>query len=333
MLVVMKNDATEEQVDAVIQEIQNMGYRGIPMPGAQRTAICIIGNKGPVEDTQLRAMEGVKETIPVTKPYKLVSRETQAESTVVTIGDVKIGAGEPVVMAGPCAIESEEQALTIAGLVKEQGAKVFRGGAFKPRTSPYAFQGMGEKGLKILRKVREETGLLTVTEATDQDNLPLVEKYADIIQIGARNMQNYSLLRLAGQARKPVLLKRGFAATIDEWLMAAEYIMSGGNTRVILCERGIRTFADNTRNTLDLSAIPSIKEASHLPVIADPSHAAGRRDFVIPLSKGAIAVGADGLLVEVHNDPAHALSDGMQSLYPEQFAELMQEIERLKKCL
>jgi 3-deoxy-7-phosphoheptulonate synthase len=333
MLVVMKNDATEEQVDAVIQEIQNMGYRGIPMPGAQRTAICIIGNKGPVEDTQLRALEGVKETIPVTKPYKLVSRETQAESTVVTIGDVKIGAGEPVVMAGPCAIESEEQALTIAGLVKEQGAKVFRGGAFKPRTSPYAFQGMGEKGLKILQKVREETGLLTVTEATDQENLSLVEKYADIIQIGARNMQNYSLLRLAGQARKPVLLKRGFAATIDEWLMAAEYIMSGGNTRVILCERGIRTFADNTRNTLDLSAIPSIKEASHLPIIADPSHAAGRRDYVIPLSKGAIAVGADGLLVEVHHDPAHALSDGMQSLYPEQFAELMQEIERLKKCL
>lgn len=333
MLVVMKNDATEEQVAAVIQEIQNMGYRGIPMPGAQRTAICIIGNKGPVEDTRLRAIEGVKETIPVTKPYKLVSRETQAESTVVTIGDVKIGAGEPVVMAGPCAIESEEQALTIAGLVKEQGAKVFRGGAFKPRTSPYAFQGMGEKGLKILQKVHKETGLLTVTEATDQENLPLVEKYADIIQIGARNMQNYSLLRLAGQARKPVLLKRGFAATIDEWLMAAEYIMSGGNTRVILCERGIRTFADNTRNTLDLSAIPSIKEASHLPVIADPSHAAGRRDFVIPLSRGAIAVGADGLLVEVHNDPAHALSDGMQSLYPEQFAELMQEIKRLKKCL
>jgi 3-deoxy-7-phosphoheptulonate synthase len=333
MLVVMKNDATEEQVDAVIQEIQNMGYRGIPMPGAQRTAICIIGNKGPVEDTRLRALEGVKETIPVTKPYKLVSRETQAESTVITIGDVKIGAGEPVVMAGPCAIESEEQALTIAGLVKEQGAKVFRGGAFKPRTSPYAFQGMGESGLKILRKVREESGLLIVTEATDQENLPLVEKYADIIQIGARNMQNYSLLRLAGQVRKPVLLKRGFAATIDEWLMAAEYIMSGGNTRVILCERGIRTFADNTRNTLDLSAIPSIKEASHLPVIADPSHAAGRRDFVIPLSRGAIAVGADGLLVEVHHDPTHALSDGMQSLYPEQFAELMQEIGRLKKCL
>lgn len=333
MLVVMKNDATQEQVDAVIREIQNMGLRGVPMPGAQRTAICILGNRGPVEDTRLRAMDGVKETIPVTKPYKLVSRETQADSTVITVGDVKIGTGEPVVMAGPCAVESEEQALTIAGHVKEQGAKIFRGGAFKPRTSPYSFQGMGEKGLKILQKVRQETGLLIVTEATDQENLSLVEKYADIIQIGARNMQNYSLLRLAGEAKKPVLLKRGLAATIDEWLMAAEYIMSGGNRQVILCERGIRTFADNTRNTLDLSSIPSIKEASHLPVIADPSHAAGRRDYVIPLSRGAIAVGADGLLVEVHHDPAHALSDGMQSLYPEQFAELMQEIERLKQYL
>ena len=333
MLVVMKNDATQEQVDAVIQEIQRMGFRGVPMPGAQRTAICIIGNKGPVEDTQLRALPGVKETIPVTKPYKLVSRETHPESTAVSVGDIKIGGGEPVIMAGPCAIESEEQALTIAYFVKKHGAQVYRGGAFKPRTSPYSFQGLGEKGLKILQKVRQETGLLIVTEATDNDNLTLVEKYADIIQIGARNMQNYSLLRLAGQTSKAVLLKRGLAATIDEWLMAAEYIMSEGNRRVILCERGIRTFSDNTRNTLDLSAIPSIKEVSHLPIIVDPSHAAGRRDYVIPLSRGAIAVGADGLLVEVHNDPAHALSDGTQSLYPNQFEELMNEIERLKQYL
>jgi 3-deoxy-7-phosphoheptulonate synthase len=333
MLIVMKNDATEEQVRAVIQEIQKMGYRGIPMPGALRTAVCIIGNKGPVEATQLLAMEGVKEAITVTKPYKLVSRETHPESSVISLGDIKIGAGEPVIMAGPCAIESEEQALTIAGFVKEHGAKVFRGGAFKPRTSPSSFQGLGEKGLKVLQKVRQETGLLIVTEATDNENLTLVEKYTDIIQIGARNMQNYSLLRLAGQLRKPILLKRGFAATIDEWLMAAEYIMSEGNTRVILCERGIRTFSDNTRNTLDLSAIPSIKEVSHLPIIVDPSHAAGRRDYVIPLSRGAIAVGADGLLLEVHHDPAHALSDGMQSLYPQQFAELMREIERLKQYL
>jgi len=330
MLVVMKNDATEEQVQAVIQEIEKLGYRGIPMPGAQRTAVCIVGNKGPVEDAQLLAMAGVKETIPVTKPYKLVSRETQPEATVISIGDIHIGVGEPVIMAGPCAIESEEQALTIGNQVKEYGARIYRGGAFKPRTSPYSFQGLGEKGLKILGKVREETGLLIVTEATDHANLEIVEKYADIIQIGARNMQNYSLLRLAGQVSKPVLLKRGFAATIDELLMAAEYIMSEGNTQVILCERGIRTFADNTRNTLDLSAILTIKEVSHLPVIVDPSHAAGRREYVIPLSRGAIAVGADGLLVEVHHDPPHALSDGMQSLYPQQFAQLMMEIDQLR---
>jgi 3-deoxy-7-phosphoheptulonate synthase len=333
MLVVMNNDATEEQVNAVIQEIQRMGFRGVPMPGALRTAICILGNKGPVEDTRLRAMAGVKETIPVTKPYKLVSRETHAESTTITIGDVKIGDGAPVIMAGPCAIESEEQALTIARLVKKHGAQVYRGGAFKPRTSPYSFQGLGESGLQILDKVRQETGLLIVTEATDTENLAAVEKHADIIQIGARNMQNYSLLRLAGQQPKPILLKRGLAATIEEWLMAAEYIMSEGNRRVILCERGIRTFSDNTRNTLDLSAIPSIKAVSHLPVVVDPSHAAGRRDYVIPLSRGAIAVGADGLLVEVHHDPTHALSDGPQSLYPEQFEELMKQIARLKRYL
>jgi len=333
MLVVMKNDATQEQVQAVIKEIEKMGYRGVPMPGAVRTAVCILGNKGPVDATQLLAMEGVKEAIPVTKPYKLVSRETHPDSTVISVGDVKIGGGQPVIMAGPCAVESEEQALAIAHIVKKCGAKIYRGGAFKPRTSPYSFQGIGEKGLKILEKVRHETGLLIVTEATDSQNLAAVEKYADIIQIGARNMQNYSLLRLAGRAKKPVLLKRGMAATIEEWLMAAEYIMSEGNPRVILCERGIRTFADNTRNTLDLSAIPSIKEASHLPIVIDPSHAAGRRDYVIPLSRGAIAVGADGLLVEVHNDPAHALSDGMQSLYPQQFEQLMQEIERLKQYL
>ncbi len=333
MLVVMKNDATEEQVQAVIKEIEKMGYRGVPMPGALRTAVCILGNKGSIDAARLLAIEGVKEAIPVTKPYKLVSRETHPDSTVITIGSVKIGGGEPVIMAGPCAVESEEQALIIAGIVKKAGAKIFRGGAFKPRTSPYSFQGLGEKGLKILDKVRKETGLLIITEATDTDNLAMVEKYTDIIQIGARNMQNYSLLRLAGQAKKPVLLKRGLAATIEEWLMAAEYIISEGNAKVILCERGIRTFADNTRNTLDLSAIPAIKEASHLPIIIDPSHAAGRRDYVVSLSRGAIAVGADGLLIEVHNDPAHALSDGIQSLYPQQFEQLMKEIKRLKEYL
>jgi 3-deoxy-7-phosphoheptulonate synthase len=331
MLVVMKNDATEVQVQAVIREIETLGYRGIPMPGAQRTAVCIVGNTGPVEDSRLLSLDGVKETIRVTKPYKLVSRETHPQATIIAIGDINIGGEEPVIMAGPCAVESEEQALTIAHLVKQYGAQIFRGGAFKPRTSPYSFQGLGEEGLKILKKVRSETGLLIVTEATDHTNIEIVEQYGDIIQIGARNMQNYSLLRRAGRASKPILLKRGFAATIGELLMSAEYIMSEGNTQIILCERGIRTFADNTRSTLDLSAIPSIKEVSHLPVVVDPSHAAGRREYVIPLSKGAIAVGADGLLVEVHHDPSHALSDGMQSLYPEQFEKLMREIESIRR--
>jgi 3-deoxy-7-phosphoheptulonate synthase len=331
MLVIMKNDATEAQVKAVISEIETLGYRGISIPGAQRTAVCIVGNQGLVEDSCLLALDGVKETIRVTKPYKLVSRETHPQPTVITIGNVMIGGEKPVIMAGPCAIESEKQALTIANLVKQYGAQVFRGGAFKPRTSPYSFQGLGEEGLKILNKVREETGLLIITEAIDHTNIELIEQYADIIQIGARNMQNYSLLRQAGHTTKPILLKRGFAATIEELLMSAEYIMAEGNAQIILCERGIRTFSDNTRNTLDLSAILSIKEVSHLPVVVDPSHAAGRREYVIPLSKGAIAIGADGILVEVHNDPLHALSDGMQSLYPEQFAALVKEIKALVK--
>jgi 3-deoxy-7-phosphoheptulonate synthase len=333
MLVVMKNGATDAQIQAVIAEIHKMGYRGVSMPGAQRTAVCIIGNQHPVDGSILLAMEGVKETITVTKPFKLVSRETRPESTIIQVGEVRIGADESVMMAGPCAVESEEQALTIARFLKSCGVKIYRGGAYKPRTSPYSFQGLGIKGLQILEKVRQETGLLIVTEATDSDNLEEVEKYADIVQIGARNMQNYSLLRLAGRVSKPVLLKRGFAATIDELLMAAEYIITEGNSRVILCERGIRTFSDNTRNTLDLAAIPAIKELSHLPVIVDPSHAAGRRDFVIPLAKGAIAAGADGLIVEVHHDPAHALSDGAQSLYPKQFEQLMNDVSRLKSYL
>jgi 3-deoxy-7-phosphoheptulonate synthase len=326
MLVVMKNDATEEQLQAVIREIESQGYRGVPMPGMQRTAVCIIGNTGPVEDSRLLSLAGVKETIPVTKPYKLVSTETHPQPTMITVGSVRIGGGEPVIMAGPCAVESEDQALTIARLVKQSGAHFFRGGAFKPRTSPYSFQGLGEEGLTIMKKVREETGLYIITEATDHTNIDMVDEYADIIQIGARNMQNYSLLRRAGQLSTPVLLKRSFAATIDELLMAAEYIMSEGNTQIILCERGIRTFSDSTRNTLDLSAVLSIKEVSHLPVIVDPSHATGKREFVIPLSKAAIAVGADGILVEVHHDPMKALSDGRQSLYPEQFTQLMKEI-------
>jgi 3-deoxy-7-phosphoheptulonate synthase len=326
MLVIMKNDASEEQVQAVIDQIEKLGYRGIPIPGVLRTAVCIVGNQGYVDDSQLLSLDGVKETLRVTKPYKLVSRETHPQPSVFTIGELTIGSKTPVIMAGPCAVESEEQALKIASLVKQQGAQVFRGGAYKPRTSPYSFQGLGEDGLKILARVREKTGLLIVTEATDFDNIELVEQYADIIQIGARNMQNYALLKRAGHTSKPVLLKRGLSATIEELLMSAEYIMSEGNSQVILCERGIRTFADTTRNTLDISAIPSIKEVSHLPVVVDPSHAAGRREYVIPLSRAAIAVGADGLIVEVHHDPPHSISDGRQSLYPEQFAVLMREI-------
>ncbi len=331
MLVIMNNSATEAQIQAVIRHIEGLGFRGIPIPGALRTAVCIVGNQGYIDDSALLSLEGVKETLRVTKPYKLVSRETRPQPTSIRAGNVIFGAGQPVVIAGPCSVESEEQALTTARLVKKMGAHAFRGGAYKPRTSPYAFQGLGEDGLKMLARVRAETGLIIVTEATDQENIGLVEEYADVIQIGARNMQNYGLLKQAGRCARPILLKRGFAATIEELLMSAEYIMSEGNTQVILCERGIRTFADNTRNTLDISAIPAIKELSHLPVIVDPSHAAGKREFVIPLSRAAIAVGADGLIVEVHPDPTRALSDGRQSLYPEQFGELMQEIAGLAR--
>jgi len=329
MLVIMKNDATDEQIQEVILHIERLGYRGIPIPGASRTAVCVIGNQGIIEDSQLASLHGVKETLRVTKPYKLVSRETHPQPTKIDLGPVVIGQNKPVIMAGPCAVESEKQALIIAESVKQAGAQIYRGGAYKPRTSPYSFQGLGEDGLRILSKVRQETGLLIVTEATDISNIELVEQYTDIIQIGARNMQNYALLKKAGQTDRPILLKRGFAATIEELLMSAEYIMSEGNGKIVLCERGIRTFADNTRNTLDISAIPSVKEVSHLPVLVDPSHAAGRREFVIPLSKAAIAAGADGLIVEVHYDPVHAVSDGRQSLYLEQFQSLMIEIAKL----
>jgi len=333
MLIVMQNNATEIQVQAVILEIEKMGYQGVPIPGAQRTAICIVGNKGAVEEYRLLALDGVKEAIRVTKPYKLVSRETHPESTVITVGNVKIGDGHPVMMAGPCAVESQEQIMAIAHVVKGYGIPIFRGGAYKPRTSPYSFQGMGEDGLKLLDTVRRETGLLIVTEATDTDNLELVAQYSDIIQIGARNMQNYTLLRRAGRTTRPIILKRGFSATLEELLMSAEYIMSEGNTQVILCERGIRTFVDTTRNTLDISAIPAIKKLSHLPIIVDPSHAAGAREYVIPLASAALAIGADGLIVEVHTDPSHALSDGAQSLYPDQLGELMDKMNRLTRAL
>jgi 3-deoxy-7-phosphoheptulonate synthase len=331
MLVVMKAHATEEQVRAVCDRIENLGYRAHAIPGAQRTAIGITGNKGAVEAGALEEMSGVQEVIVVSKPYKLVSRDVKEEDTVVRFGgtDASFGGRDLGIVAGPCSIESREQAFTIAERVAKTGARFFRGGAYKPRTSPYAFQGLGEEGLKIMAEIRKRFGLLIITEAIDHESLDLVAEYADVIQIGARNMQNFSLLKKAGRMRKPVLLKRGMSATLEEFLMAAEYLLSEGNYDVILCERGVRTFADHTRNTLDLSIVPAVQRLSHLPILVDPSHGTGKRDKVLPLSRAAIAVGADGLIVEVHHDPDRALSDGMQSVFPDQFDELMSEVRQI----
>lgn len=328
MLIVMRQSASGDDVKKVIDRIESLGWEAKPIPGEERTAIGVLRNPGATDPALFLDIPGVREVIPVSKPYKLVSREMHPEDTVIELGNgkVAIGGEKLVVMAGPCAVESEKQALAIAEEVKKAGASLFRAGAFKPRSSPYSFQGLGKKGLEILAKVREETGLFIVTEATDHEVCDLVEEYADIIQIGTRNMQNYRLLRRAGQAKKPVLLKRGMSATLDEFFMAAEYIMSEGNSQVILCERGIRTFVRHSRNTLDLNAVPYIRRESHLPIVIDPSHAAGRRDQVVPLARASAAVGIHGLLVEVHNNPDKALSDGPQSLYPEQFAQMMQEI-------
>ncbi|MGD8970861.1 MAG: 3-deoxy-7-phosphoheptulonate synthase [Desulfobacterales bacterium] len=325
----MDKQATEEEIKAVVTAVEAKGYTARPIPGGDRVSIGVLYNKGAVDASLFLGYPGVKDVVPVTRPYKLVSREFQHEDTLVTAGNVTIGNGHFTIVAGPCAVESEQQALTIARLVKESGAQLFRGGAFKPRTSPYSFQGLGEEGLKILARVREETGLPVVTEVMDDHTFDLVEEYADVIQIGTRNMQNFSLLRRAGRARKPIFLKRGMAATIDEWLMAAEYILEGGNRQVILCERGVRTFAHHSRNTLDLSAVPVVRKESHLPIVIDPSHAAGRRDQVIPLSRAAAAVGAQGLMVEVHHAPEEALSDGAQSLYPEQFQQLCRQVRAI----
>lgn len=334
MLVVMRSDATEEQIQTVVEYIERIGCKAEPIPGGTRTAIGVLYNEEPLDPNAFLVFPGVKDAIPVSKPYKMVSREMRSEDSVIDVGGVKVGGTKFTVIAGPCAVESLDQAMTIGRLVKAAGAECFRGGAFKPRTSPYSFQGLGEEGLKILAKVREETGLAIVTEAMDIDCLKMVDEYADCIQIGTRNMQNFSLLKAAGKAKKPVLLKRGMAATVDDFLMAAEYIISGGNSNVILCERGIRTFANHSRNTLDLNVVPAVKMASHLPIIVDPSHAAGRRDQVIPLARASAAVGAHGLLVEVHHQPELAFSDGPQSLLPEQFAVLMKEIRCiLESCL
>lgn len=333
MLVVMDNKATQEDIDTVIRIVEGKGYTARSIPGGDRVSIGILNNRGPVDASLFLGLPGVKDAIAVTRPYKLVSREFKQEDTIVDVHGVKIGNGNLSLIAGPCAIESEDQALSIAAHVKAAGADIFRGGAFKPRTSPYSFQGLGEEGLKILAKVRDVTAMPVVTEVMDFQTFDLVEEYADIIQIGTRNMQNFSLLRRAGVAKKPILLKRGMAATIEEWLMAAEYILEGGNTNVILCERGVRTFVNHSRNTLDLSAIPVIRKESHLPIVADPSHAAGIRDQVLPLSRAAVAAEADGLMVEVHNDPAMALSDGAQSLYPEQFDHLCRQVTAIFNTL
>lgn len=335
MLVVMKPTASEDDICAVCEKIESMGLRAHPMAGSQRTAIGITGNPGPLEPELFESMAGVAEAIPVSKPYKLVSRDLRGENSVIPVGveGVTVGGKELAIIAGPCAIESRDQAFRTAERVRRAGVRLFRGGAFKPRTSPYSFQGLGEEGLEILARVREEFGLGIVTETIDPVNCDLVEPYADILQVGARNMQNFSLLKRVGRSRKPVLLKRGLSATLDELLMAAEYILAEGNYNVILCERGVRTFADHTRNTMDLSVIPAVKRLSHLPIMADPSHGTGKRDKVLPLARAAVAAGADGLIVEVHCEPDRALSDGYQSLHPDQFDELMTEVTAIGAVL
>jgi 3-deoxy-7-phosphoheptulonate synthase len=334
MLIVMRHDASAEQVQAVVDVITEMGYEARPMPGKQRTAVGLVGNDGKVNADRLESLGGVLEVIHVSQPYKQVSREWREEPTIVELANgTRIGGGEVVVMAGPCAVESEAQIVGIAQRLREAGATVLRGGAFKPRTSPYSFQGMGKAGLELLARARAETGMAIVTEALDEESLALVAEYADVIQIGARNMQNFSLLRRAGRTGKPILLKRGMAATVKDLLLSAEYVLAEGNGQVILCERGVRGFDTHTRNLLDLTAIPVVKSLSHLPIIADPSHGTGLRAKVIPMARAAIAAGADGLMVEVHPDPERAMSDGAQSLYPDQFEELMEQIAVIAEAI
>ena len=333
MLVVMRAQATAQEIAGVCERIQSLGFRAHVMPGAERAAIGITGNHGPVPRAEFEDLPGVAEAIPVSKPYKLVSREVKCDNTIVNVAGVLVGGDDLALCAGPCAVESREQILESARAVKSAGAQLLRGGAYKPRTSPYAFQGMGEEGLRYLSEARAETGLGIVTEAIDVEVFDLVEEHADCIQIGARNMQNFSLLRRAGRARKPVLLKRGMSNTLEEFLMAAEYILSEGNYQVILCERGVRTFADHTRNTLDLSVVPAVQRLSHLPIIVDPSHGTGKRDKVHPMALAAVAAGAAGLIVEVHPNPDKALSDGFQSLYPNQFQELAADCRAISELL
>jgi len=334
MLIVMRHGAAEEEIQRVAATIEEMGYQARPMPGKQRTTVGLVGNDGRVDGSRLAALPGVQEIIHVTKPYKQVSREWKADSTIVRLpGGLSVGGDDVVVMAGPCSVESERQILDAAWAVRDAGATVLRAGAYKPRSSPYSFQGLGRAGLKLLARAREETGLLIVTEAMDGEEMDFVAEVADIIQLGARNMQNYSLLKRAGRAGKPILLKRGLSATIQELLLSAEYILAEGNPNVILCERGVRGFDPATRNIFDLSAIAVVHGLSHLPIVADPSHGTGHRDMVSPMARAAIAAGADGLLVEVHPSPDRALSDGAQSLYPEQFDRMMKEIRLIAEAI
>jgi 3-deoxy-7-phosphoheptulonate synthase len=325
--------ASAEQIDAVVRHIERVGLKALPIPGAHRTAIAVTGNQTLKDPLVVENFPGVKEVIQVTQPYKLVSREAKPDDTVVSVGGIDVGGNGVIVIGGPCAVESLDQTRAIAEGIRRAGGQLFRGGAYKPRSSPYSFQGLGEPGLEILARVREEFDLPVVTEAIDHDSLMLVDQYADCIQIGARNMQNFALLKSAGRARKPVLLKRGMSATLEELLLSAEYIMSEGNYNVILCERGVRTFADHTRNTLDLSVVPAIKRMSHLPILVDPSHGTGKRTKVLPMSRAAIAVGADGVLIEVHHKPEEALSDGPQAILPEAFEQLVREVDAIAQVL
>ena len=332
MLIVMHHTATDEQVQAITDAVKAMGLTPQPIPGSERTAIGVLGNQGYVDDTSIRDMPGVREIIHVSKPYKLVSRDFHPESSVVEAGGVKFGDGHPpVVIAGPCSVESEAQMMAAAPLVKDAGARMLRGGAFKPRTGPHSFQGLGVEGLKYLRRAGDSVGLPVITEVMRIEQLETVCKYADVLQIGARNMQNFDLLKEAGKTMHPVLLKRGMSATIEEFLSAAEYLLAEGNPRVILCERGIRTFERTTRNTLDLTVVPLIREMSHLPIIVDPSHATGRRNLVTPMAKAALVVGAHGIMVEVHPDPDRALCDGAQSLSGNDFTQLMNDLRKLQE--
>ena len=333
MLIVMKADATERQISDVVRVINELGFRAHPLPGATRTAIGITGNQGAVDPSHFEHLPGVAEAIRVSKPYKLITTDLKPEKTVVRVGDASIGGDELALIAGPCAVESRAQAFAVAESVRRSGARFFRGGAFKPRTSPYAFQGLGEEGLKILADVRQAYGLRIVTEAMDEHGVDLVERYGDVIQLGARNMQNFTLLKRAGRSHLPVLLKRGLAATLEEWLLAAEYVMSEGNYNVILCERGVRTFAQHTRNTLDLAAVPAVRRVSHLPVVVDPSHGTGKNYMVTPLARAAVATGADGLIIEVHDQPERALSDGAQALTPEQYEQLVAEVRAIHEVI